>query len=77
MIAEKWGISRDDMEAFALDSHRRAIHAIDEGRFEREIAPYGEVAADEGPRRDTSPRKLAALRPLADGGLRSAPPVPA
>src|SRR5581483_9274506 len=54
MIAEKWGISREDMEVFALESHERAIRAIDEGRFEREIAPYGDVAVDEGPRRGTS-----------------------
>jgi len=68
MIAEKWGISREDMEAFALESHRRAVRAIDEGRFEGEIAPYGEVATDEGPRRDTSLEKMAKLPPLAEGG---------
>ncbi len=68
MIAQKWGISRAEMEEFALESHRRAIQAIDEGRFEREVAAYGGVTADEGPRRDTSPQKLAALRPLAEGG---------
>src|SRR5512134_3500597 len=56
------------MEAFALESHRRAIRAIDEGRFEREIAPLGEVARDEGPRRDTSLEKMAKLQPLAPGG---------
>src|SRR5256714_3819117 len=49
MIAEKWGISRDEMEAFALESHRRAVTAIDEGRFEREILPYRGVSTDEGP----------------------------
>jgi acetyl-CoA C-acetyltransferase len=68
MIARKWGISRAEMERFALESHRRAVQAIDEGRFGREIAGYGEAGTDEGPRRDTSPEKLAALRPLADGG---------
>jgi acetyl-CoA C-acetyltransferase len=68
MIAQKWGISRAEMEGFALESQRRAIQAIDEGRFEREVVPYGEVVADEGPRRDTSPQKLAALRPLTEGG---------
>src|SRR5215467_1633269 len=51
LIAEKWDISREDMEVFALESHERAIRAIDEARFEREIAPYGDVAVDEGPRR--------------------------
>src|SRR5918996_3744491 len=51
MIAAKWGISRQDQEEFALRSHRLALRAIDEGRFERETVPYGDVTADEGPRR--------------------------
>jgi acetyl-CoA C-acetyltransferase len=68
MIAEKWGISRDDMEAFALESHRRAVTAIDEGRFEREILPYRDVTTDQGPRRDTSLERMATLPPLVEGG---------
>jgi len=68
MIAEKWDVSREQMEAFALESHRRAIAAIDEGRFVREIEPVGEFAVDEGPRRDTSLEKMAGLRTLQDGG---------
>ncbi|MGW0210837.1 acetyl-CoA C-acetyltransferase [Streptomyces sp. NPDC003233] len=68
MIAEKWGISRRDMEEFALRSHRRAVRAIDEGRFDRELVPYGEVTQDEGPRRDTTLEKMAALKPVVDGG---------
>ncbi|MFN8035533.1 MAG: acetyl-CoA C-acetyltransferase [Acidimicrobiia bacterium] len=68
MIAEKWGISRDDMERFALESHERAIRAQDEGRFEREIVPYGDVTADEGPRRGTSLEKMASLPTLVEGG---------
>jgi acetyl-CoA C-acetyltransferase len=68
MIAGQWGISRAEMERYAYTSHRRAITAIDEGRFAREIVPYGDVAADEGPRRDTSPAKMAALSPLVPGG---------
>jgi acetyl-CoA C-acetyltransferase len=68
MIAEKWSVSRDDMEAFALESHRRAVTAIDEGRFEREILPYRGVTTDEGPRRDTSLERMASLPPLTDGG---------
>ena len=68
LIAEKWGVSREDMERFALQSHRRAAHAIDEGRFDREIAPYGEVRQDEGPRRDTTLEKMAQLKPLTEGG---------
>ena len=68
MIAEKWGITREDMEAFAYESHQRAIRAIDEGRFDREVVPYGDVTTDEGPRRDTTPEKMAGLEPLAEGG---------
>jgi len=68
MIARHWDISRADMESFALESHRRAIRAIDEGRFEREIVALEGVAADEGPRRDTSPEKMAGLKPLEEGG---------
>jgi acetyl-CoA C-acetyltransferase len=68
LIAEKWGITREDMEAFAFESHQRALRAIDEGRFDREQAPYGDVTVDEGPRRDTSLEKMASLKPLAEGG---------
>jgi acetyl-CoA C-acetyltransferase len=68
MIADKWGASRDDMERFALESHERALRAIDEGRFEREIVPYGDVTTDEGPRRGTSLEKMAGLQPLEEGG---------
>ncbi len=68
MIAEKWDISREDMERFALESHQRAARAIDEGRFENEIAPYGDVVVDEGPRRDTTLEKMGKLKVLTDGG---------
>ncbi len=68
MIAEKWDISREDMEVFALESHRRAIRAMDEGRFENEIVPFEDLALDEGPRRDTSLEKMARLRTLREGG---------
>jgi acetyl-CoA C-acetyltransferase len=68
MIAEKWKISRADMEVFALESHRRAVRAADEKRFAREIAPWGDLAIDEGPRRDTTLEKMATLKPLAEGG---------
>jgi acetyl-CoA C-acetyltransferase len=68
MIAEKWDISREDMERFAFESHKRAIRAIDEGRFDREIIPFGDLKTDEGPRRDTSLEKMASLKPLAEGG---------
>ncbi len=66
LICEKWGLTRRQLEEFALESHRRAIRAIDEGRFEREIAPIAGVSADEGPRRDTTPEKMAALKPLRE-----------
>ncbi|MEV0147676.1 MULTISPECIES: acetyl-CoA C-acetyltransferase [unclassified Nonomuraea] len=67
-IAAAWDVSREEMEAYAYASHRRAIAAADEGRFAREITPYEGVAADEGPRRDTSPERMAALKTLVDGG---------
>ncbi|MEU8346335.1 acetyl-CoA C-acetyltransferase [Actinomadura meyerae] len=68
MIARDWDLSREDMERFAYESHQRAIRAIDEGRFEREIAPYEGVTTDEGPRRDTTLEKMAGLKTLVDGG---------
>jgi acetyl-CoA C-acetyltransferase len=71
-IARKWGIDRHRMEEFAVQSHRRALAAIADGLFEREIAPYGAVAADEGPRPDTSLEKMAALKTLQPDGLLTA-----
>jgi acetyl-CoA C-acetyltransferase len=68
MIAEKWNISREEMEVFALESHRRAIQAIDEGRFDREIVPFGNVTMDETARRDTSLERMATLQPLMPDG---------
>lgn len=67
MIAEKWGISREDMESFALTSHQRARTAIDEGRFADEIVPVGDFTTDETVR-DTSLAAMAALQPLSPGG---------
>ena len=77
LIAEQWGLSREELDAYSYESHRRALAAIDQGRFEREIVPV-EVsnphagilfAVDETPRADTSPEALAALEPafLPDG----------
>ena len=68
MIAEKWDCSREDMERFALESHERALRAIDDGRFEREIVPLEGVSVDEGPRRGTSLEKMASLKTLEEGG---------
>jgi acetyl-CoA C-acetyltransferase len=67
LICEKWGIKRAELEEFALESHRRAVQAIDEGRFEREITPIAGVSTDEGPRRDTTLEKMSGLNPLREG----------
>ncbi len=67
MIADKWKISREAMEAFALESHTRALRAIAEGRFDREVVPLNGVTMDETPRH-TSMEKMAELQPLAEGG---------
>ena len=72
LIAEHWKLSREDNERFALQSHDRAIAAIDAGYFEREIVPYAGVSVDEGPRRDTSLEKMASLQTLTEGGLLTA-----
>ena len=76
-IAAEWELSREALDAYSLESHRRAIEAIDEGRFENEIVPVEVGAAgaavlfavDEAPRRETSAEKLASLQPafIADG----------
>ena len=67
LICEKWGFSRRRLEEYALASHQRAVQAIAEGRFEREIAPLAGVSTDEGPRPDTSLEKMAGLAPLREG----------
>jgi acetyl-CoA acyltransferase len=77
VIAEEWGLSREELDEYSLESHRRAIAAIDEGRFEREIVPVELMnphvgvlfGVDETPRRDTSIEKLASLSPafIPDG----------
>jgi len=68
LIADKWGITRPEMERYALASHQRAIRAIDQGAFGAEIVPYGDISLDEGPRRDSTLDQMAALKPLRDGG---------
>jgi acetyl-CoA C-acetyltransferase len=67
MIAEKWDISRADMEAFAATSHERALRAAAEGRFDREIVAVSGLAADEPPRLPDW-AKIQSLPPLTDGG---------
>jgi acetyl-CoA acyltransferase len=77
VIADEWNLARDELDAFSLESHRRALRAIDEGRFDNEIVtidltnPHAGVvfAVDETPRRDTSAEALAALQPaFVEGG---------
>ena len=68
MIAEKWNLSREDLEQFALTSNERAFRAIDQGRFEREITPVNGVTMDETPRRGTTLEAMAELAPLQEGG---------
>jgi acetyl-CoA C-acetyltransferase len=67
LMCEQWGLKRRQLEEFSLESHQRAVRAIDEGRFERQIAPLAGLSQDEGPRRDTSLDKMAGLAPLRDG----------
>src|ERR687894_1857076 len=72
VIAEEWGLTREELDAFALESHRRALQATDEGSFEDEIVPIelqnphvGTLfAVDETPRRETSAAALAGLNPV-------------
>lgn len=68
LIANKWDISRLEMEKFALESNRRAIAAVDGGLFNDEIVPLGGVFQDEPPRRGTSLEKMATLPTLREGG---------
>ncbi|AFJ34711.1 MULTISPECIES: acetyl-CoA C-acetyltransferase [Mycobacterium] len=72
MIASQWKLSREDNEKFALTSHQRAVAAIADGRFTREVTPYARVTVDEGPRANTSLEKMAALPTLVEGGVLTA-----
>jgi acetyl-CoA C-acetyltransferase len=73
LIAEKWGITRQEMEAYALESHRRAIAAQQSGVYDDEIVPAFGVSADEGPRPDSTAEKLATLATLRlDGRITAA-----
>ncbi len=67
MIADKWDITRDDMDQLAISSHNRAIAATREGRFKNEILPLAGIEDDEG-MREPNPEKLASLNPLIEGG---------
>jgi acetyl-CoA acyltransferase len=77
LIAQKWNISREEVDAFSLESHKKALHAIDQGWFKSEIVPItvGEktLTTDEGPRRETSLTALAGLKPaFRENGVISA-----
>jgi acetyl-CoA C-acetyltransferase len=72
MIASHWKLSREDNERFALTSHRRALTAIAEGRFEREISPYAGASVDQGPRAETSLERMATLPTLTPDGVLTA-----
>ncbi len=65
-VSRELGISREDQDAWAYRSHQRAAAAQDAGRLDDEIVPVGDVTADEAVRRDTTPEKLAALKPVYD-----------
>ncbi|OPX13715.1 acetyl-CoA acetyltransferase, partial [Gordonia sp. i37] len=65
-MAVRWDVSREDMEAWALQSHQRAAQAIAAGHFDNELAPLGDCVVDECPRQ-TSLEKMAGLAPLAQG----------
>ncbi len=79
LVAERWNLGREELDAFSYESHRRAIRAIDAGLFQEEIVPVPVtlpdgsevvVSEDETPRRDTSPEKMASLEPcFKDGGV--------
>ena len=69
LVCQKWGFTREQLEQFALESHERAAQAQDEGRFDNEILPYGDVAADEGVRRGTTLEKMAQLSTLEEDGV--------
>ena len=79
--AEKAGVSREDQDAFAYDSHRKAVAATEAGKFKAEILPVQvpgraappSISADESPRKDTSPQTLAKLKPASG---RTAAPSP-
>ncbi|MEO9221119.1 MAG: acetyl-CoA C-acetyltransferase [Mycobacteriaceae bacterium] len=67
MIAEKWGLSREQMEEFAVGSHEKALAAQKDGRFDREIVPVGEATSDQGPRVPNW-EKIRSLPTLVEGG---------
>jgi len=67
-VAERYGVTREEQDEFALESHRRWAEAADSGRLDEQLVAVGELTRDEHPRRDTSLEKLAALRAAFRGG---------
>ena len=67
LMCEKWGYKREQLERFALESHRRAAAALEAGHFDSQIAPIAGVTQDEGVRPDTTMEKMAGLKPLREG----------
>ena len=67
MIAQRWGLSREAMEVYGLESNERALRAIAQGRFDREVVPFNGLAMDETARKSTL-EKMASLKPIVEGG---------
>lgn len=72
LIAEKWGLQRHQLDDFTIQSHERALRSTAEGKFREEIVTVGPSERDEGPRRDSTPEKLAGLPTLREDGLHTA-----
>jgi acetyl-CoA C-acetyltransferase len=68
LIAGDWSVTREEMESLAVESHRRAARAVDEGCFDGELVALPELERDEGIRRDTTAEKMAGLKPVVEGG---------
>lgn len=71
MMVKKWGITREELDHLAINSHLRAIKATEEGRFKNEILPINGIENDEG-MREPNPEKMASLQPLVEGGTLTA-----
>ena len=71
LMAQRWALTRDELEAFAVESHERALTAQREGRFDREIVPLAGLSSDQGPR-EPDLDKLRSLPPIVEGGLHTA-----
>src|SRR5262249_19497758 len=67
-VAERWDVSREDMDRFAQRSQERAVAAQESGFFDREVTPWDGVARDDGPRPSSTLEKLAALEPAFKPG---------